>query len=57
MLYLAAESGDGALKLRCDRMKITKDKKMFLARTLSQGLMPELNSPIIEEAIKDSVLS
>jgi hypothetical protein len=53
VLYLAAESGDGALKLRCDRMKITKDKKMFLARTLSQGLMPTLDSPIIEEAIKN----
>jgi hypothetical protein len=53
VLYLAAESGDGALKLRCDKMKITKDKKMFVARTLSQGLMPELNSPLIEEVIKD----
>lgn len=53
VLYLAAESGDGALKLRCEKMKITKDKKMFLARTLSQGLMPELNSPLIEEVIKD----
>lgn len=53
VLYLAAESGDGALKLRCDKMKITKDKKMFVARTLSQGLMPELNSTLIEEVIKD----
>jgi hypothetical protein len=53
VLYLAAESGDGALKLRCERMKITKDKKMFLARTLSQGLMPTLDSSLIEEAIKD----
>ena len=53
MLYLAAESGDGALKLRCEKMKITKDKKMFVARTLSQGLMPTLDSPLIEEVIKD----
>jgi AAA domain len=53
VLYLAAESGDGALKLRCDKMKITKDKKMFLARTLSQGLMPQLDDPLIEQAIKD----
>jgi hypothetical protein len=53
VLYLAAESGDGALKLRCEKMKITKDKKMFVARTLSQGLMPELNSTLIEEVIKD----
>jgi hypothetical protein len=52
VLYLAAESGDGALKLRCEKMKITKDKRMFLARTLSQGLMPTLDSPLIEEAIK-----
>jgi hypothetical protein len=53
VLYLAAESGDGGLKLRCDKMKITKDKKMFVARTLSQGLMPTLDSPLIEEVIKD----
>jgi hypothetical protein len=53
VLYLAAESGDGALKLRCERMKLTKDKNMFLARTLSQGLMLTLDSPLIEEAIKE----
>jgi hypothetical protein len=53
VLYLAAESGDGALRLRCERMKITKDKRMFVARTLSQGLMPTLDSPIIEEAIRN----
>ena len=39
VLYLAAESGDGALKLRCDKFGITTDKTKFLARTLSQGLM------------------
>lgn len=53
VLYLAAESGDGALKLRTDKMGITHDKKMFLARTLTQGLMLELKDPLIEEVIKD----
>lgn len=52
VLYLAAESGDGALKLRCQKMKITSDKTMFLCRTLSQGLMLGLNDPLIEAVIK-----
>jgi hypothetical protein len=39
VLYLAAESGDGALKLRCEKMGITKDKTQFICRTLSQGVM------------------
>jgi hypothetical protein len=53
VLYLAAESGDGALKLRCKRMGITNDKTKFIARTLSQGLMFELNDPMIEQLVKD----
>jgi hypothetical protein len=52
VLYLAAESGDGALKLRCDKFGITTDKTKFLARTLSQGLMFMLGDPEIEQAVK-----
>jgi len=52
VLYLAAESGDGALKLRCERMGITKDKTRFICRTLSQGLMLGLDDPDIEAVIK-----
>ncbi len=52
VLYLAAESGDGALKLRCNKFGITTDKTKFLARTLSQGLMFTLADPEIEQAVK-----
>ena len=53
VLYLAAESGDGALKLRCEKMGITKDKTQFICRTLSQGLMYGLDDPNIEALVKD----
>jgi hypothetical protein len=53
VLYLAAESGDGALKLRCEKMGITKDKTKFICRTLSQGLMLGLDDPQIESLIRD----
>ena len=52
VLYLAAESGDGALKLRCEKMGITKDKTRFIARTLSQGLMLGLDDPDVEAVVK-----
>jgi AAA domain len=52
VLYLAAESGDGALKLRCEKMGITKDKTRFIARTLSQGPMFGLDDENIQNAVK-----
>ncbi len=52
VLYLAAESGDAALKLRCEKMGITKDKTRFLARTLSQGPMFGLDDENIQNAVK-----
>jgi AAA domain-containing protein len=52
VLYLAAESGDSALKLRCKKFNITEDKTRFLARTLTQGVMLGLNSPEIESILK-----
>jgi hypothetical protein len=52
VLYLAAESGDGALKLRCEKMGITKDKTRFLARTLSQGPMLGLDDPVIHDVVR-----
>jgi AAA domain len=52
VLYLAAESGDGALKLRCDKMGITNDKTKFMARTLSQGPMFGLDDDNIRNAVQ-----
>jgi hypothetical protein len=52
VLYLAAESGDAALKLRCKKMGITNDKTRFLARTLSQGPMFGLDDENIQNAVK-----
>jgi hypothetical protein len=52
VLYLAAESGDGALKLRCQKMGITKDKTQFICRTLSQGPMFGLDDPELESAVR-----
>ena len=52
VLYLAAESGDNALKLRCAKFGITEDKTMFLARTLSDGPMLSLEDPSLEQAVK-----
>jgi len=52
VLYLAAESGDGALKLRCEKMGITRDKTKFIARTLSQGPMFGLDDENIRHAIR-----
>lgn len=52
VLYLAAESGDGALKLRCKKFGITEDKTRFIARTLTQGPMFGLNSPEIESVVQ-----
>jgi len=52
VLYLAAESGDGALKLRCKKMGITSDKTRFLARTLSQGPMFGLDDENIQNAVR-----
>jgi hypothetical protein len=52
VLYLAAESGDGALKLRCDKFGITNDKSKFIARTLSQGPMFGLDDPNIESLVR-----
>ncbi len=52
VLFLAAESGDGALKLRCKKFGITEDKTLFIARTLSQGPMFGLDDPSIEQVIK-----
>ena len=52
VLYLAAESGDGALKLRCDRFGITKDKTRFISRTLTQGPMLGLDDPDIQSVVR-----
>jgi hypothetical protein len=52
VLYLAAESSDGALKLRCEKMGITRDKTRFICRTLSQGLMFGLDDPSIESIVR-----
>jgi hypothetical protein len=52
VLYLAAESGDGALKLRCDKMGITSDKTKFMARTLSQGPKFGLDDDNIQNAVR-----
>jgi AAA domain len=52
VLYLAAESGDGALKLRCEKMGITTDKTLFVARTLGQGVMLGLDDPAIEKLVR-----
>ena len=52
VLYLAAESGDGALKLRCEKFGITKDKMRFIARTLTQGPMFGLDDSNIESVVR-----
>jgi hypothetical protein len=52
VLYLAAESGDGQLKLRCEKFGITKDKSKFICRTLSQGPMFGLDDQNIESVIR-----
>jgi AAA domain len=52
VLYLAAESKDGLLKLRCRKMGLTDDKTKFIARTLSQGIMLSLSDPVIEDIVK-----
>ena len=52
VLYLAAESGDGALKLRCKKFGITEDKTLFICRTLSQGLMLGLDDPNLEKLVR-----
>jgi hypothetical protein len=52
VLYLAAESGDRALKLRWSKMGITSDKTKFLCRTLGHGPMLGLDDPKIEQCVK-----
>lgn len=52
VLYLAAESGDGALKLRCEKFGISKDKMKFIARTLTQGPMFGLDDSNIESVVR-----
>ena len=52
VLYLAAESGDGALKLRCKKFDITQDKTLFISRTLSQGPMLGLDDPDLERLVR-----
>src|SRR5258708_27440208 len=52
VLYLAAESGDGALKLRCKKFGITEDKTRFISRTLSQGPMLGLDDTVLESLVK-----
>jgi AAA domain-containing protein len=52
VIYLAAESSDGALKLRCKKYGITEDKTLFLTRTLTKGPMFGLDDPNLEAAIK-----
>lgn len=52
VLYLAAESGDGGLKLRCQKFGITEDKTRFISRTLTQGVMFGLDAPEIESVVK-----
>jgi len=52
VLYLAAESGDGGLKLRCEKFGITEDKTKFITRTLTQGPMFGLADNKIESLVK-----
>jgi hypothetical protein len=52
VLYLAAESGDGALKLRCEKFGITRDKTKFICRTLTQGPMFGLDDQNIEAVVR-----
>jgi len=52
VLYLAAESGDGALKLRCEKFGITRDKTKFIARTLTQGPMFGLDDQNIQSVVR-----
>jgi len=52
VLYLAAESGDSGLKMRCEKFDITNDKTMFLARTLSMGPMIKLDDENLAELIR-----
>lgn len=51
VLWLAAESGDSVLKIRCEKFRITKDKSRFIARTLTQGAI-SLNYPELEKLVR-----
>jgi len=52
VLFLAAESGDSALKKRVMAMGITRDKKLFLCRTLERGTMLQLDSMTLQDAVR-----
>lgn len=52
VLYLAAESGDRELKMRCRKFEITEDKTLFITRTLSKGPMLRLDDGNLEELVK-----
>lgn len=52
VLWLAAESGDSGLKIRCKDFRITNDKTKFVCRTLSQGPMLGLEDPNIETFVR-----
>ncbi len=51
VLWLAAESGDSGLKIRCEKFKITKDKSRFICRTLTQGMVG-LDDPELEKLVR-----
>lgn len=52
VLYLIPESGARAFRSRCERFGIPNDEKLFLCRTVSEGLTLPLKDPILWEAIK-----
>lgn len=51
VLWLAAESGDSGLKVRCEKFNITKDKSRFICRTLTQGMV-SLDDQNLERLIR-----
>lgn len=52
VLWLAAESGDSGLKIRCKKFGITEDKSRFICRTLTQGMV-NLDDPKLEKLVKE----
>lgn len=51
VLWLAAESGDSSLKIRCKKFGITEDKSRFICRTLTEGMV-DLDDPELQKLVK-----
>lgn len=52
VLYLIPESNEWAFRRRVDKMRIPSNEKMFLCRTMTDGVAPRLNNPDLLEAVK-----